>query len=275
MWKFGGVALDCSTETCSFQSSTEWQQRGFECDPQRRGMPLKKKTCMADWKVWRGGLDQKHENLQLLSLYTCHCPCVWVHLHVYKWQCSQPLRQKGQRFSDSSTLCRTFSLAWWYFLLLSPRQQGRGQYSTELCHYSGQWLGVICHEHKENHFQEQSLQQLQQPPPPPPWMWTRGARSEIMPTETQASKGHLEKNYRGHTFSQTSAVFLEISFQDFSKKKVKIKIKVFKCDKCTKRDQWGQTTCRANLSRFSLTWPWGTDRVHPIWHFYVTSNLVI
>lgn len=77
---------------------------------------------------------------------------------VYKWRRSQPHRQKGQRICDSSTLCRTFSLACWYPFLLSPRQHDRGQYSIEHRHYSGQWLGLICHEYKENHFQEQSLQ---------------------------------------------------------------------------------------------------------------------
>lgn len=40
---------------------------------------------------------------------------------------------------------------------LSPRQHGRGQYSAEHCHYSGQWLGLICHECEQNHFQESFL----------------------------------------------------------------------------------------------------------------------
>lgn len=103
---------------------------------------------------------QLNKNRIIYGLYYCQpvivteCQC----LHVYKWCCSQPHRQRGQRFRDSSTLCRTFSLACWYPLLLSPRQHGRGQYSSEHRHYSGQWLGRICHEYKENHFQEQPLQ---------------------------------------------------------------------------------------------------------------------
>lgn len=104
-----------------------------------------------------------------------------ISLCVYKWRCSQPLRQKGQRLGDSSTLCRTFSLACRYSLLLSPRQRSRGQYSTEHGHYSGQWLGLICHEYKENHFQEQSLQQEQQP--------RKGTRCKTQSVITAAAAG--------------------------------------------------------------------------------------
>lgn len=126
---------------------------------------------MVDWEKQVRGHEEsdstktwKHTAFFIASLSLCRCVCVCVSMSINGGAVSHTDR----KVRESVTLQLSAEPFLWhagYSLLLSPRQHGRGQYSTERRHYSGQWLGLICHEYKENHFQEQYLQQQQQQQP--------------------------------------------------------------------------------------------------------------